>query len=74
LTPLRLRPLQKGKTKKPASRKRLKHTGNLVSDDLRSLVTELEAVKGQAEAVGIVTGGWDLLECHVCGLMEDVGM
>jgi rubredoxin len=41
-------------------------------NNIRALAARLEAVKRQAEALGIFTGDRELLECHVCGLMEDV--
>lgn len=42
------------------------------SDDLDELVAGLQALKEQAQALGIFTGDRELLECPACGLKENV--
>jgi len=42
------------------------------SDDLDELAVELQAMRKQAQALGIFTHDRELLECPVCGLKENV--
>lgn len=41
-------------------------------DEIRKLAVKLTALQRQGEALGMFTGAWELLECPVCGLWEDV--
>ena len=40
--------------------------------ELRSLATEIAALRTKAKALGLFTDDRELLECPVCGLMENV--
>ena len=43
-----------------------------VPDDLYELAARLQALKKQAQTLGIFTNDRELLECPACGLKEDV--
>jgi len=40
--------------------------------DLRALATEIAALQAKAKALGLFAHDRELLECRVCGLMENV--